>query len=150
MFRMTKKMIYALEAVVDIAHNGRLNPVQSREITKRQGIPQRYLEQVLQKLVHDDILRGVRGPKGGYNLARERRRIKVGDVITAINEIDVKDQKDSQLSQSDIGQQVINPLIHDLNKTLMEKLNAMTLQDLCDQIDLNKQNNEANPLDFII
>ena len=70
MLRISKKMMFALEAVVDIAVHSGPDPVQSRDITARQGIPQRYLEQVMQLLVRASILRGVRGPKGGYRLAR--------------------------------------------------------------------------------
>ena len=78
MIRLSKKALLALEAVVDIAYNARPEPVQSKELTQRQGIPQRYLEQVMQQLVRAGILRGVRGPRGGYRLARERRRITAG------------------------------------------------------------------------
>jgi DNA-binding IscR family transcriptional regulator len=62
MFRLSKKLLFAIEAVVDIAYNAGEEPVQSSEITRRQGIPRRYLEQVLQTLVRDGILTGVRGP----------------------------------------------------------------------------------------
>ena len=82
MLHPPRKLMYALEAVVDIAHNARPDPVQSKAVTRRQGIPHRYLEQVMQHLVHTGILKGVRGPKGGYTLARERRRITVGEVIS--------------------------------------------------------------------
>jgi len=64
MLRTSRKTLLAIEAVVDVALHARPNPVQSRELTKRQGVPQRYLEQVMQQLVHEGILRGVRGPKG--------------------------------------------------------------------------------------
>lgn len=133
MFHLTKKMIYALEAVVDVAYNGRTGPVQSRDITRRQEIPQRYLEQVMQQLVRAGILKGVRGPKGGYNLARERRRVSVGEIVQVVNSMDGnKDQKDA-LSQSPLGIKVINPLIESLNNSIVEKLNNITLQDLCQQ-----------------
>ena len=56
MLRMTRKTLLAIEAVLDVAYNARPNPVQSRDITERQGIPQRYLEQVLQHLVRKGIL----------------------------------------------------------------------------------------------
>jgi deoxyuridine 5'-triphosphate nucleotidohydrolase len=72
---LSRKTALALEAVLDVAYNARPDPVQSRDITERQGIPHRYLEQVLQRLVRDGILKGVRGPRGGYTLARERRRV---------------------------------------------------------------------------
>ncbi|MCK5425340.1 MAG: Rrf2 family transcriptional regulator [Emcibacter sp.] len=133
MFRLTKKMIYALEAVVDVAYNGRTGPVQSRDITRRQEIPQRYLEQVMQQLVRAGILKGVRGPKGGYNLAKERRRVTVGEIVQVVNRMDGnKDNKDA-MSQSPMGIKVINPLIEGLNDSIVEKLNNITLQDLCQQ-----------------
>ena len=133
MFRLTKKMIYALEAVVDIAYNGRLIPVQSRDITKRQNIPQRYLEQVMQQLVRAKILKGVRGPKGGYRLCKERRRISVGEIVLVINELDKKTSQKEYLSSSTMGEKIINPLIHSLNAEILDKLNNISLQDLCEQ-----------------
>ena len=81
MLKLSRKTLLALEAVIDIAFNARPEPVQAKEITARQGVPQRYLEQVMQQLVRAGILKGVRGPRGGYRLARERRRISVGDVV---------------------------------------------------------------------
>jgi len=88
MLRLPRKALYALEAVVDIAFNARPDPVQAKEITRRQGIPPRYLEQVMQQLVHAGVLKGVRGPRGGYVLARERRRISVADIVTAIQALE--------------------------------------------------------------
>ncbi len=52
MLRLSKKMLFAIEAVLDIAYHSGSEPVQSREITRRQGIPRRYLEQALQSLAH--------------------------------------------------------------------------------------------------
>ena len=63
MLRLTKKLLFAIEAVLDIAYNAGNMPVQSGDITSRQGIPRRYLEQVLQHLVRTGILAGHRGPR---------------------------------------------------------------------------------------
>ena len=71
MLFLSRKTVLALETVVDVALHSRPDPVQAKDITKRQNVPQRYLEQIMQTLVKADILRGVRGPKGGYRLARE-------------------------------------------------------------------------------
>ena len=65
LFKVHKKIIYAIEAVVDIALNSGPNPVQNESIARRQGIPKRYLEQTLQILVKNKILVGSRGPKEG-------------------------------------------------------------------------------------
>src|SRR5258708_13027339 len=81
MIRLTKKLLFAIEAVLDIAYNGGHAPVRSSEITERQGIPRRYLEPVLQELVRHKILLGIRGPSGGYRLPRERRRISLGGIV---------------------------------------------------------------------
>ena len=61
MLRLSKKMMFAIEAVLDIAYHSSAEPVQSRDITRRQGIPRRYLEQALQHLVRNGLLIGVRG-----------------------------------------------------------------------------------------
>ena len=86
MLRLSKKTWLALEAVVDVAINARPDPVQSKEITARQGIPQRYLEQVMQQLVRAGILKGVRGPRGGYRLARPASDIRIVEVLAAVDE----------------------------------------------------------------
>ncbi len=134
MLRLTKKMRFALEAVVDIAYNARPEPVQSREITKRQGIPQRYLEQVMQQLVHANILKGVRGPRGGYTLARERRRISVGEIIRVIGDTDENDA-DKTETHSILGTTVINPLWDEMQIEMMLRFDSVTVEDLCKRAD---------------
>lgn len=129
MLHLPKKMLYALEAVVDIAFNARPDPVQSKEITKRQGIPLRYLEQVMQQLVHGGILKGVRGPRGGYRLARERRRITAGDVIRVISAAEAEEE--AQIFTSEIGQNVVGPLWNEAQACLLSELDSVTLEDLC-------------------
>src|SRR5262245_66443714 len=109
MIRLSRKTLLALEAVIDIAYNARPEPVQAKEITARQGVPQRYLEQVMQQLVRAGILKGVRGPRGGYRLARERRRISVGDVVRIAMSLD--DAEESFDGRSELGRRVVVPPI---------------------------------------
>lgn len=132
MLWMSKKTILAIEAVVDIAYNARPEPVQAREITKRQGVPQRYLEPVMQQLVHAGILKGVRGPKGGYRLARERRRVTLGDVVRVVSAMEAADDP-TEVSQSDIGAGVVGPRLERLQRDLMAELDATTIDDLCNE-----------------
>ena len=86
MLHPSKRLLFAIEAVLDIAYYGGSQPVQSGEISGRQGIPRRYLEQVLQHLVRAGILAGHRGPKGGYMLAKDRRRISLGEIVRAVRD----------------------------------------------------------------
>jgi Rrf2 family protein len=133
MLRLSKKMMLALEAVVDIAVNSRPEPVQSKEITKRQGIPQRYLEQVMQNLVHAGILKGVRGPRGGYRLARERRKITVGDIVRVVAQIEIADEPPLEKG-SDIAEAVVRPLVDKFHSQLMAAIDAVTIEDLCEDV----------------
>ncbi|MBX3489861.1 MAG: Rrf2 family transcriptional regulator [Parvibaculum sp.] len=149
MLRLSKKTWLALEAVVDVAINARPDPVQSKEITKRQGIPQRYLEQVMQQLVHAGILKGVRGPRGGYTLARERRRIAVGEVVRVVGAMEASDEPTSS-GPSELGERVIAPLWEEVQRDLMEKLDGITVEDLCRKADEAGVGNSKPTADFTI
>ncbi len=129
MLRMSRKIVLALEAVLDIAYNGRPHPVQSKDITERQGIPQRYLEQVLQQLVRQGILKGVRGPRGGYTLARERRRITLGDVLRVVNRMEA--DEDSTVSRAPLGEQIIAPIWDEMQENILKHYDGITMEDLC-------------------
>lgn len=129
MLRLTKKLALAVEAVVDIACHGNEEPVQSQEIAERLGLPRRYLEQVMQQLVRADILRGVRGPRGGYRLAREADEISVGDVFRVVRKVDAEEEV-TLGSQSDIGKQVMGPFWGSLEQDFVKRLNEVTVAEL--------------------
>jgi Rrf2 family protein len=131
MLRLTRKLLFAIEAVLDIAYNGGTLPVQSAGITNRQGIPRRYLEQVLQQLVRAGILDGVRGPKGGYRLARERRRITVGEIVRVLQALDGGDDPLDEAPGAELGRRVVRPLWSELQDELMKRLDTITIEELC-------------------
>lgn len=130
MLRLSRKSVLALEAVLDVAFNATTSPVQSRDITERQGIPHRYLEQVMQRLVRDGILRGVRGPRGGYMLAKPNAEITVGDVIRIVNDVDA--DEDQAASASDLGTKVVGPLWGEIENNILGWFDDITMADLCD------------------
>lgn len=127
----SKKLVYAVESVVDIAYNGGSEPVRSREIAKRQGVPHRYLEQVMQRLVHAGVLRGVRGPRGGYLLARERRRITLGQIARVVRELEKLDLKEAPDPTSDLSDRVLQPIWDEMQEDMMTRLDKITIEDLC-------------------
>ncbi len=131
MLKLSKKLLFAIEAVLDIAYNSGSQPVQSREITQRQGIPRRYLEQVLQQLVRANVLTGVRGPRGGYLLARERRRITVGEITRVVAALDPGEPLTETESASELGRLVVRPLWTEVQERMMEELEKTTIEDLC-------------------
>ncbi len=125
-------MLYAIEAVLDIAYHATSEPVQSREITRRQEIPRRYLEQALQQLVRSNILIGVRGPRGGYRLARERRRISVGDIVRVVRDLETSDDPIQDAQGSELGIKVVRPMWIRLQAGVMTELDNISIDDLCD------------------
>lgn len=131
MLRISKKLMFAIEVVLDIAYNAGSEPVQSGEITARQGIPKRYLEQVLQALVRAGILAGVRGPRGGYRLARERRRITVGEIVRIVRALEQATDPIEEAVGAELGRQVVRPLWAELQEDCMRRLDQTTIEDLC-------------------
>src|SRR4051794_33439312 len=148
MLGLPKKTLLAIEAVLDIAYHSAGVPVQSSAITARQGIARRSLEPLLQQLTRAGILSGVRGPRGGYRLGRERRRITVGEIVRLVaggaEEI-------ADACGSELGQKVVRPLWGVLNDEVMARLDGLTLEDLCrDARDAGIASDAAKTLDFTI
>ena len=131
MIRLTKKLLFAIEAVLDLAYNGGAVPVRSADISERQGIPRRYLEPVLQELVREKVLVGVRGPSGGYRLARERRRVSLGDIVRTVSGLATAEDPISDPAGSELGHRVVRPLWRELDEEAMRRLDGITLEDLC-------------------
>lgn len=127
MLKFSRKTLLALEAVLDVAYNARPDPVQSKDITRRLGIPQRYLEQVMQQLVREGVLKGVRGPRGGYTLARERRRITVAEIIRIVDAADEEEEPPA----SELGVKVSRPLWRDAQEAVLRELEGVTMENLC-------------------
>jgi Rrf2 family protein len=75
---------YAVCGVFDLAYNGQGEPVQVRVVSERQAIPTRYLEQIFGRLRRAGLVASKRGPGGGYTLARPPARIRLRDVVEAV------------------------------------------------------------------
>ncbi|MDX7950115.1 Rrf2 family transcriptional regulator [Lichenihabitans sp. Uapishka_5] len=78
------RALLAIAVVVDVALLARGTPVAAKTLAQRQGRTPRHLESLLQGLVRHGILKGTRGPRGGYELARERRRIHLGEIVRLV------------------------------------------------------------------
>jgi Rrf2 family iron-sulfur cluster assembly transcriptional regulator len=151
MFKLSRKVLFAIEAVVDIAYHSGGQPVQSKEITRRQGIPRRYLEQVLQHLVRAEILVGVRGPRGGYNMARERRRVSVGEIIRVVRALETASDPLDMEESSELAEAVIRPLWGELQDEVMQRLDKLSVDDLCNRAHTQGVESEGRQyLDFSI
>lgn len=125
-----KKLYYAVEAVLYIAYYSDDHPISSRDIAAEQGLPPRHLEQIMQKLVHGRILRGLRGPRGGYQLARPAGQITVGEICDVLREDDLVSEMPPT---TPLGETVIRPFWEVLCGDVRGRLMDISIADLCTQ-----------------
>ena len=84
--RLTSKGRYAVRAILDLTFNSNGKPVRLQEISERQNISLHYLEQLFRRLRKGSVVKSVRGPGGGYVLARTMDEISVKEVLTSVGE----------------------------------------------------------------
>jgi Rrf2 family iron-sulfur cluster assembly transcriptional regulator len=134
MMLLSRRSLLAIAAVVDIALHARPTPVAAKMLAARHNLPPRHLETVLQALVRLGVLKGVRGPRGGYELARERRRISAGEIVRAAMTVTGEDAL-TRLPQSRLVDEVVGPLIRDATEAFLGRLDGVTIDDLCREAD---------------
>jgi len=150
MKNLSKKTFIAIEVVLYVALNSGAQPARSKEICEYQGVTLRYLEHILQALVHSGVLKGVRGPKGGYVLASDRRKILLSDVYECMLEVESGDEE-GEKSSSGLHEKVIMPLCCDLQENIKKYLSTKTIQDLCESAEEQGINDHTKSnSDFII
>ncbi len=84
--RLTTKGRYAVTAMLDLAINQQTRPVTLHDIASNQEISLSYLEQLFARLRRSGLVKGTRGPGGGYRLARRPGEISIADIITSVDE----------------------------------------------------------------
>jgi Rrf2 family transcriptional regulator, iron-sulfur cluster assembly transcription factor len=109
----------------------------------------RQLETLLQGLVHAKILKGVRGPGGGYELARERRRITVGEIVRTAMSLSTADPDDLG-SNSVLLERVIDPAVRRAGETFLANLDAITVEQMCDTAEKTHVLDDEKVSDFAI
>ncbi len=128
--RLTTKGRYAVTAMLDLALNARSTPVSLADISSRQGISLSYLEQLFSRLRKKELVQSVRGPGGGYQLARERKDIFVAQIVDAVNEsVDVTTCGGKGDCQ-DGDKCLTHHLWCDLSDQIHQFLNGISLHDL--------------------
>ncbi len=128
--------LLALMALSDHIEDGQ--PLQIRQISADQKIPDRYLEQLLGSLRHAGLVRSQRGAKGGYFLARSPWQITLLDVITCIEGDDLSTQQERSPKNS-VEKTVVQSLWQDVRDSMRQVLQNCTIQDLCEQRDNLRQ-----------
>jgi len=131
--RLTTKGRYAVTAMLDLAIHGGQGPVVLADIARRQGISLSYLEQIFARLRNHALVLSVRGPGGGYKLARGASTIFVGEVITAVDEqLDATRCGGANDCQAK-GTCLTHELWRDLSGRIHDYLHGVSLQDLVER-----------------
>jgi Rrf2 family protein len=123
---LPRKGILAIAAVVDIALHDGDAPVSAKTLAVRHGLPPRHLEPVLQALVRDGILKGIRGPGGGYQLAGEPGDITAARILRAADMVDDEDPQ----SSSPLLAELVLPAVAHAEKALSDALMRITVADM--------------------
>ena len=124
---LPRKAVLAVAAVIDVAMQEHGKPISAKTLASRHGLPPRHLEPVLQALVRCGILKGIRGPRGGYELARDRRRITANDILQAAGT--VEDSEESQ-SGSELVTKVVLPAVAAAEREFGVALSRINVEDL--------------------
>lgn len=131
--RLTTKGRFAVTAMIDLALRQQRGPVTLATISERQNISLSYLEQLFGKLRRHELVDSVRGPGGGYSLAKLARNITVADIIFAVDEPLDATQCGGKENCNDDGPCMTHELWSNLNKRMVEYLDSVTLGELVEQ-----------------
>jgi Rrf2 family protein len=126
---LSRKGILAIAAVIDVALNSQARPVSAKALASRHGLPPRHLEPVLQALVHEGILRGVRGPRGGYELGRDTNSITANEILRAAGTVE-DENASSYIPESPIVGDVVMPALVQAERAFAAALSTIHLNEL--------------------
>ncbi len=130
--RLTTKGRFAVTAMIDLALHHGSGPVTLAEISGRQKISLSYLEQLFGKLRRHQLVESVRGPGGGYCLARDMDKVTVTDIILAVDEPIDATQCGGKENCHDDGKCLTHDLWAALNERIFDYLGAVSLRQLAD------------------
>ncbi|MEF3275930.1 MAG: Rrf2 family transcriptional regulator [Chloroflexus sp.] len=131
--RISSKGDYGLRALFDLAQRYGEGPIQSEAIASRQGIPVNYLNQLLITLRRAGLVESLRGPQGGHLLARSPETITLLEVLTVLEGpiLPAEVGRDDLQPSEPLDRILIDEVWNELRATIVQRLAAITLDDLC-------------------
>ena len=161
--KLSTRSTYGMRALVELTLSGGRGPMSAARIASRQGLSLAYLEQLLHRLKRQGLVTSIRGPRGGYALARAAARITVADIVRVLESVNGAANKTRRssakagrkplpagrrpsprgLSQTRQAERIAQVVWHCVHERLMESLAGVTLQDLCDEA----HSRESDPLE---
>lgn len=136
--KLSSRSQYAITAMLELALCDKTKPVTLFDIAEKQEISLSYLEQLFARLRKHKLVKGRRGPGGGYMLARPVDEITIADIVSAVDEI----PDDSRQPGSTIGEVNSDALWHNLSKNIFAYLGSITLGQF---VNANNRESAQNP-----
>jgi len=140
--KLSSKGRYGVRALFDIAFHNDGQPTQIKDISSRQAIPARFLEQIFQDLKRAGLVGAKRGPRGGYHLARPAYEIRLGDVVRALEgPIAITGREDGPKKAAVDGKDVTDAVFRELSQRIEGCFDDVTIADMCrrgDELGLRK------------
>ena len=124
---VSRKGLLAITAVLDVAVHSNGRPVSAKALAARNTLPPRHLEPILQGLVRAGILKGIRGPRGGYELGRERKQITTEDILRATQ---ILEDAEVPALGSPLLDRVVLPAIAEAERLFSGALSRISIADL--------------------
>ena len=132
--KISKKTRYGLRAMIEIASVFGEGALSAKKISKYQDIPLQYLEQILNRLKREGLLKTIRGPKGGYILAKDPTKIKISNIIEVLETKDglTESKNSSKEALSERAELSLAERFWErLDKIIKKELISTNLKDLC-------------------
>jgi len=132
--KISKKTRYGLRAMIEIACFYGEGALSAKKISKYQDIPLQYLEQILNRLKKVGLLKTIRGPKGGYILAKDPLKIRISTIIEVLESKDgltecVNSSKETLSERPELAS--AKRFWERLDKIIKKELTSTNLKDLC-------------------
>jgi len=144
--KLSTKARYAITAMMELALNENKKPITLADISEYQKISLSYLEQLFAKLRAKGLVRGVRGPGGGYHLAKTAADLSIASIVAAINDEKSKHDVDMVIEQGS-EQEVLESMWDNLSQKMYDFLEGISLQDLVDDYNNKDNNSEMNVIE---
>ena len=150
MMLLSRRSMLGIAAVVDIAIHCKTAPVPAKHLAQRNRLPPRHLETLLQALVREGILKGIRGPRGGYELAKDRRHVTAGDVVRAA--MSSAEDEGPLTPESALVDKIVGPAVVAASGNFLAMLDKLTIDQLCRDAERERvfDENDSGTLDFTI
>jgi Rrf2 family transcriptional regulator, iron-sulfur cluster assembly transcription factor len=130
---LPRKGLLAIAVVLDVALQTDGRPISAKTLATRHSLPPRHLESVLQSLVRVGILKGIRGPHGGYELARERRGVTANDILRAASTV----HEAGEELNSELVAKLVLPALSVAEQEFGQALSRISLDDMVQHAALN-------------